>query len=311
MWQRLSKPLEWLGRFGGRLQGRTKLTVGDPNGVDARGGTGWRRFLDAELLYDVWGPHPASPWTPYHTVPLFAALDRLATDSIGPAAPPRTADATDVRNALPGLARHAAPAPFFVAPESWTVLDVPGPACVEAAVWLTAAGCQPVCTFDNWPHPKGVLQAELVLAELLRWAPVMASLRSRLRPDSPPLWICDNQRFGHRVGTPGDFDNRYYLDDSILPGPALLRSHGIRRVVYVTLAAPPEQTPLLDLQSPFAELLTAGFPVEHVELASGSLEPRPFASSPGRRRIAKSTFFRSGAGGFGSDVPEPSSGGGG
>jgi hypothetical protein len=309
MWQRWSATLEWLGRFRFGISGRAKLTVGQPGAADALGSTDWSRFARAEPLYDVWGPHPLSRWVPFHSVPLFAALDRIPAKSIGPAAPPEAGNSADWRNRLPDSVQPDAPPPPFLSADCWIILDLPGTAVIQTAVWLLNAGCQPVCTFDNWPHPRGLLRSEDILAEMLRWAGSVARLRPRMKPDSPPLWICDSQRLGERGGKPGEFDNRYFLDDSVLPGIATLRDAGIRRVVYITLTA--EDMPVLDLEPYFTELLTAGLSVQHLPLSSGGLEPAPFAAPPARRPLKRRTFRRSAAGGFGTEVPQPSSGGGG
>jgi hypothetical protein len=342
-----SKPLELLGRLRLRFppSRHRALVVGVPGGADAREGQGWRPYARADRLFDVWGPHPHSPWVPFHCVPLFAALDTVPTDSVGPAAPrtdgpgatppptgspldgpdpvpatpvgPRTTDASEATVAtaaaapmtLPEHARPGAPAPRWVTGETWTVVDLPGPLAVEAAVWLIdAAGCQPVCTFDNWPHPKGLLRPEHTLAELLRWASTVAQLRTSLTRTAPPLWICDSERLGTRAGSPGEFDNRYFLDDSILPGPEMLRRNAVKRVVYLTGGV---EIPVLDLEEPFAELLAAGFEVLLVDVADPGLEPRPFSARRVRPRPRRSGFRESAAGGFGTEVPEPSSGGGG
>jgi hypothetical protein len=311
MWRPWSRALELLGRIRfPRFPWRRAMGVGDPRAPDARGGHGWRGYLGAERLYDVWGPHPHGPWVPFHCVPLFAALDRLQTGQVGPTRPPEAREdggGAPGALALPILARPGAPPPRWLTGDTWTILDLPGPAAVEAAAWLvTSADCQPVCTFDNWPHPRGVLRAEQTLAELLRWATTVAEARPRLRPESPPLWVCDSERLGSRRASPGQFDNRYYLDDSILPGPATLRRAGVARVVYVTMGG--ESVPLLDLEGYFAELLAAGLPLLHAELEHPDLEPRPFAAPKKPRRVNTSSYRRSSAGGFGTEVPEPSSG---
>jgi hypothetical protein len=309
MWQRWSAALEWLGRLRFAWSGSPRIRVGDPDAADARGRADWRRFCRAEELFDVWGPHPSSPWVPFHSVPLFAALDRLPPPGAGPAPSPDRSDGSDPRNRVPATVTPEHAPPPFLGPATWTIIDMPGPAAVQVAAWLMAGGAQPVCTFDNWPHPKGVLRAELTLAELIRWASTVAPLRARLRPDSPPVWVCDSLRLGERSGSPGEFDNRYYLDDSTLPGPRLLAAAGIRRVVYLTLGA--EDAPVLDLVEYLAEVLSAGIVVEHADLAAATMEPRPFAGPRTRRKVATATFRRSAAGGFGTEVPQPSSGGGG
>jgi hypothetical protein len=314
MWQRWFEALERLGRIRLHFTSGSKLDVGDPTASDAQGGADWRRYITAEALYDVWGPVPAGPWAPFHCVPLFAALDRMAPRSIGPARPPgqerpgNGGGNGNGRIALPAHTRPDAPPPSWLTPQTWTILDLPGPAAVEAAVWLIASGgCQPVCTFDNWPHPKGLLKPERILAELIRWASTVAAARRGLAPGSPPLWICDSERLGGLSGKPGEFDNRYYLDDSVLPGPALLKGAGIGKVVYLTLEK--NAAVVQDLEAYFADLLAAGITVLHAALADPWLEATRFSAPPTPRPLPTAGFHRSAAGGFGTVVPEPSSGG--
>jgi hypothetical protein len=314
MWRLWSRLFELLGGIPIAMRPPKRLRVGDPAAPDAMGGWGWREYLDAERLFDVWGPVPDSPWVPFHCVPLFAALDSLTPSEIGPAPPPeeRTgeADPRSLPSALRDALRGGLTAPAWLTGDTWTILDLPGPAAVEVAAWLiTRAGCQPVCTFDHWPHERGVLRAELILAELLRWATLVAEARSLRNAGSPPLWICDSERLGTRAGVPREFDNRYYLDDSILPGPGILRRAGIRKVIYLTLTG--EQTPQLDLEAYFADLLAAGFPILHAELMNPLREPTPFQLPTSPRRLKESDYHRSSAGGFGTEIPQPSSGGGG
>ena len=315
MWRLWSGPLEFLGRLRfprllPRFLFRRKIRVGDPAAPDGRGGYEWREFLRAQALFDAWGPHPDGPWVPYHTVPLFAALDRLDARTVGPASPLGTPGRSALSEELPASAQPGAPAPSWVVAGTWVILDLPGPRSVEAAAWLVdSAGCQPVCTFDNWPHEKGVLKPENTLAELLRWAAVVASARARLVPGSPPVWLCDRERLGERPGRPGEFDNRYFLDDSVLPTPARLLANGIDRVIYVVQES--AHVPVEDLEVYFSELLGAGIPVLRTVLTDPTGEPRPLSSPPSPRKPPRSGFRRSAAGGFGTIVPEPSSGGGG
>jgi hypothetical protein len=305
MWRPWSRPLEWLGRMRLGWTTGTRIRVGDPGSVDARGGSRWQAFRSAERLFDVWAPVPGSPWVPFHALPLFAALDRINDSEIGPT----PANAGHGGFALPPHARPGASAPAWAGPGTWIVLDLPGPATVEAAVWLiTSAGCQPVCTFDNWPHPKGLLRPEATLAELIRWASTLEDTRELLAADAAPLWICDSERLGARKGKPGEFDNRYFFDDSSAPGPALLRRAGIQSAIYVS--APGQDVPVLDMEGFLTELLAAGFAVAHVDVTDPSLTPRPFVA-PAQPRKVPDDFQRSAAGGFGSEVPQPSSGGGG
>ena len=102
MWELWSKALESLGRF--RLlrfgRGKTKLRVGDPAALDAQGGGRWASYLEAEKLYDTWGPVRESPWIPFHCVLLFAALDRIPRSEIGPMPGPEAGPTTWTRKGL-------------------------------------------------------------------------------------------------------------------------------------------------------------------------------------------------------------------
>ncbi len=306
MWRRWSERLEWLGALRLGLPTFTKgWPVGEPNASDAEGGLGWKNFASPEPLYRAWGPHPEGPWVPFHCVPLFAALDRTKPEWIGPRGRVR------VPEPLWGSGEPFPPAPRWLRPGTMTILDAPGRRSVEAAAWLVVSGgCQPVCTFDNWPHEKGVLRVADVLAELLHWASVVFAARARLEADAPPLWICDSRRLGTRTGRPGEFDNRYFLDDSILPGPGFLARNGVERVVY--LHAEVASPPVSDLENYFGDLLTAGIPVLHLGLPAGpEAKPAVLVGDALRRRRPPKGFRRSAAGGFGTTVPEPSSGSGG
>jgi len=337
MWQRWSRFLEALGGIRIPVQLSGAKQAGDPSAPDAAGGRGWAAYARTEALFQVWGPLEGGPWEPYHCVPLFAALDRMDRKQIGPT-PLRMVeeDANRLARAaeggatagpqftggslvLPAHARPGAPAPAWLEPGTLCVLDLPGRAAVEAAAWLvTAAEAQPVCTFDHWPHPRGLLPAELVLAELLRWAATLATARGRIASDAPPVWVCDSTRLGTRKGSPGEFDNRYYLDDSILPTPQVLARAGITRVVYLGWSGGENGAdapalgggiPLADLVEWFTDVLGAGLEILHAPVADPELRPRPFQGPSRRPRFSTKGYRRSAAGGFGTEIPEPSSSG--
>lgn len=304
MWLPLSKVLEVLGRV--RLPTgvpRPGLAVGEPTAKDALGGDEWKRYLDVETLYDVWGPVKGGAWEPFHAIPLFAAIGRIPKERLGPM--------PDVE--LPVHMAGTTPPPAWAGPGVCAFVDLPGSRAVSTGLWLAAsAGYQPVCTFNNWPHTVGLVRSETVLAALLEYASSMARAREKLTPASPPVWLCDRRRLGERAGNPHEFDNRYYLEETVLPGPGLLKAQGIRKVVYLVPGELDRE--LDDLCGYFAELQKEGF--ELVVAATSSreavdapkiLEPR--AQEAMAHMARRLTYRRSGAGGFGALVPVPSSGG--
>ena len=76
-------------------------------------------------------------------------------------------------------------------------------------------------------------------------------------------------------------------------------------MVYVTSDVP--ELPMIDLEEYFADLRRAGLELLHVNLAAG-LETSPLAPRTTPRKPPRAGFRRSAAGGFGTEVPQPSSG---
>lgn len=294
MWSPLSKLLETIGsvRFPW-LRLRKRLTVGDPRALDARGTGDWRYYLDPRTLSNQWGPHLNSPWRPFHCLTLFAAIDYLKHQEIGP----YPVDPWPVAAFAP---------PGWIDSKTLIMADLPGPPVVALGAALGAMGCDLVCTFNNWPHPKGVLKVENTLAALLRYASWLGEKRIAYPTPGPVVWLCDADRISARPGIPGDFDNRYYIEDGIIPGPHFLRAQGISKIIYISYMP---GVLLADISAHLHEYDKQGFLVgQSVAGDNGSLSyPEPF--KPSAKLFSKTGFFRSSAGGFGGPVPHPSSGG--
>jgi hypothetical protein len=302
MWQRLLKILEAIGRV--RIPWpKTKLTVstGRADALDAQGELLWKQYLSAEVLFDTWGPAKGSPWEPYHCVTLFAALDRFPGGIIGPT-DPESAAAIEAALGDPSFF------PGWAGPGVFVLVDLPGVQSVALGSRLIQAGMQPVCTFDNWPHPAGLLKPENILAQLLRYASTVDSARATLAPDSPPVWLCDRDRFGIRPGRPLEFDNRYYLDDSVLPGIDVLRKAGISTAICLLPSG--REALLDDLHPYFAGLRKGGIETLRTSLEEPEMRLALLEVQSGKKPSFRQ-FRRSSAGGFGASVPEPSSGSGG
>ncbi|HUW59709.1 MAG TPA: hypothetical protein VMZ06_01785 [Candidatus Bathyarchaeia archaeon] len=271
---------------------RTRLVVGK-NVPDARGTADWKNFLDARNLARVWGPHPTSPWPPFHCLTLFVALDYLKRDAVGPC------------DADPWPIREFHPLPWIDA-STMLIVDMPGPQSVAFGACLAVTGCDLVCTFNNWPHLRGVIRPEHTLAALLRYASWLAEKRAAFPTPGPVAWLCDAGRLGTRKGKPGQFDNRYYIEDSIMPGSKFLKAQGITKVVYVTSSL---GAPNADITVHLREYQKDGLQVElAIAKDDGAIQPPEPLTLPDKS-FSTLGFFRSSAGGFGAPVPHPSSGG--
>lgn len=311
MWQPLLTLLEFLTPSGsGTASHETAFSVGDPNGVDSRLGMGWKRFMSARVLWFAWGPQRGSPWEPFNCVTLFAALDDVLRDcrdcKVGPLAD----------GDVPDFLKPAAGAPAWANANTMVLVDLPGPLSVAVGYLLAAtAGYQPVCTFDNWPNKLGVQKPEMILGRLLFYADAMTEVRrEKLHAKSPPVWLCDANRLGGGKPTPGNFDNRYMIEDRLLPGAQVLRQAGITRIVYVDVAPTAARVGNQDLLKYLDFIYMQGVQITTVSVASAAAWQTPenyvrLASDGPETSAGYYGLMRSSAGGFGDFVPQPSSGG--
>jgi hypothetical protein len=215
------------------LQKREGWDVGDQGaplrfpasaGVDADGS---RDFELASLATDL---APARPsLAPFYVPTLFQSLEassgRTLRSELRPVPPP-DAQADYLRGeAILSLFRAVE-----MPKDTALVLDLEGPTSVAIAAAL-AKGFEPVFTFDNWPHPLGVVASHLTLASALYYRPVFLQARAARPPDAPAAFILDRNRLAHYTDDGGQFDNRYVAK---LPLAENLRSLGVRHVLYVT-----------------------------------------------------------------------------
>ncbi|WP_438010813.1 hypothetical protein WME89_20435 [Sorangium sp. So ce321] len=106
------------------------------------------------------------------------------------------------------------------------IVDLDGPESVAFAAGAAEA-FEPVFTFDNWPHPRGVVKAHLTLAAAAYYQPLFA--RSAAGPRAT-MFVLDRQRLSAYSDDAAQFDNRYVAR---LPAADALWDRGVRRVLYV------------------------------------------------------------------------------
>lgn len=310
---------ERIARFGiGRTRALDARYSGPRGGVDCMLGEDWQSYLRSRDLFELWSPPPASPWSGFHRPTLFAALDGLPRDRLWPSAP-LGFDAREAPRALPA----------WMDARSAILLDLPAAISVAWGALLSLrAGHEPVATFNNWPHARGVVDMWGAIGGLLHHAPWQREAKERRQADGrqrAPVMLLDRMRLGERTPKPRDFDNRYFLLDSDLPTVAMLRRAGVERLVYVrpteSLLPPAPQHDEVDDMNRYLFEIAKGIPVALASLSTqgwtAGEEAR--AWTPTLRKTPFNTttdptfqgFRRSAAGGFGELVPEPSSGSGG
>jgi hypothetical protein len=313
MWQPLLKILDWVGRVDIAVAHQTpRVQAGNVNNPSIEGGTAWKKYLGTEVLWQTWGPAAGSPWEPFHCVTLFAAIDaarrnRKDDPAFAPCGEPPWHH----------LLQYEEPLPAWAESQSvMLMLDFPGPMAVHAGYsFAYRGGFQPVCTFDNWPNRFGVLRPEDIISAMLYYAPYMDQIHQSHTARSLPMWLCDFNRNGRSKPGPSQYDNRYALEDRLLPGPQLLLANGIDSVVYLTEEAP--RIVSWDVIPWLRNLAGKGITVYLATLADEKLyrDPTPIRMEDSSKVILKSnqqarSLMRSSAGGFGAMIPEPSSSGG-
>jgi hypothetical protein len=143
--------------------------------------------------------------------------------------------------------------------------DLPGPLAVAFAAALAPRFC-PVFTFDNWPHPLGVVPSHLTLGACLYYLPLLRE-GAQVRPQpAPALFVLDANRLNRYRDQPDQFDNRYVAP---LPSAASLRELGVKRVLYVRPDAD-SLTELDDLNADFVSWDHEGIAVRAMPLSDFS-----------------------------------------
>lgn len=195
------------------------------------------------------------------------------------------------------------------------VVDLPGEDSVKTGIALAQCGFRPVPLYNSASGPnhifgnRALVDVEPVKRLLFEAATVLS--RQNLAPDAPPAFLLDSNRCGTSVPVPGKFDNRSIVFPQDFPSANFLQSHGIQRVV---LFQGTKNQPSSDLAHVLVRSQEAGIQILRRDSDSGSPIQPIKVMTPSRfrsiwyRALALIGLRRNSAGGFGSVVPQPSSG---
>lgn len=243
----------------------------------------WKNYLQGRKLLEAWSPVTGSPWNPYLKPTLFSSLDDIgdrAQPIYGPAE--RTAEEQSRI-----FARNEK-----ISDKEMVIVDLPGDESVAWGVALARAqGLQPIVTFNNWPHQRGVLKAERVLGALIYYAAEMDQLKKdgKITRKAQPAFILDANRLGINKNVKGrDFDNRYYLSESDLPSADPLKAAGIRHVLYIVASEDVKQEQD-DLNAYFAHLEAGGIDFALIPAQKYADENQVLAEKKERRATVHSS----------------------
>ena len=154
-------------------------------------------------------------------------------------------------------------------PETAVVVDLPGQQSIAFAAGL-AEVFDPCFTFENWPHPRGVVPAHLVLGAAAYYQPLFARTMASRKQPGPPVLVLDRYRLAAYTDDAKEFDNRYAVK---LPTASALRDLGVKHVLYVV----PTGSDLVevdDLNEQLVAYAGAGVDVKAVAVSDFGPDPR-------------------------------------
>jgi hypothetical protein len=258
--------------------------------------------MTAEEIFACWAPQSCQEsadeplWSRWAKPVAFAHLPQLPASGAGPE-PPAPAE----EFAVPALAAQRA-----------IIVDLPGRRSVDMGVALARRGYRPVPLYNACHGASEVVDMEGLMRALIEAAEVLRTLQ--IDSAAPPAFLLDSHRLKGTVSPamPGDFDNRWITLPQDFPSAAFLLSRGITEALLIQEDL---DRPQNDLAHVLLRWQEAGMQILVIGPHAPG-EPRPIVVAPPSRfrslwytALALVGLRRNSAGGFGSRIPAPSSGG--
>ena len=186
---------------------------------------GWRVYTDPEKLRVAWGPTETANQK-FVSSELINSLNQpTLKSSIQPVHSPSMDEAFARGLGMKELLQQSKN------PETTAlVVDLPGPEAVAYAAALSDYA-DIVTTFDNWPHPNGVVPSEETLGAMLYYAQEVEENKAKRAADAPTLFVLDSNRLTAYKDAGEEFDNRYIVT---MPTASNLKSEKVAAVIYAT-----------------------------------------------------------------------------
>jgi hypothetical protein len=263
------------------LQGKTD--------ADAKGGQDWRTYLSPDALVTALTP-AAAEWQPYFVPTLVQSLGQptLATKM----SPEYDDSMKEAQARGESIAKTLLPA-TEKANTTLIVIDMPGRQAVAMAAGM-ADTAHLAFSFDNWPHPIGVVKSHDTLAALLYYAGDIAAKKAKLGADAPLAVVLDNNRLQPFTNPDTQFDNRYVAK---MPEPDVLKAKGIKNILYITPDRTQERE-LDDLNDLFVDYKKGDMQVAVLPAAdlqrSAEPEKRTVQTAAGPREVVEYRYYYGG-----------------
>jgi hypothetical protein len=202
------------------------LTLPGMTDTDSQGGAAWRKYVTPDALIAALSP-TAEAWKPYFVPTLMQALAQV---TLATKMAPVIDEAMQEAHARGEAIGHDLLPATEKSNTTLMVVDMPGRQAVALAAGMSDAA-NVVMTFDNWPHPIGVVPSQETLGAMLYYAGEIEANKAKLKPDAPTLLVLDSNRVNSYTDSDKQFDNRYMAK---MPEPAALKTQGITNLLYIT-----------------------------------------------------------------------------
>jgi len=254
--------------------------------------------MNGEEIFNIWTP-ATSPWAVWAKPVLFTDLSTW----------------DGARSLRPNWEMLNVDWIKSIAPNTALIIDLPNSQSIFYALALAKLGYQPVPLFNCCSASFGeeeVLSTSDLRADLNRGASDLQTIQ--LSRDARPAFLLDAVRLiGTCTPSPGKFDNRWMVFPQDFPSATFLREAGIIQIVVIQFS---KGKPQEDLRQVLLRWQEAGLQILSKSL-DDALSPAPIqvTSTPKyrwffQRALALARFRHNSAAGFGSVIPDPSSGAG-
>ncbi len=245
-----------------------QLSLAHKVASDSGNSIDWTKYKDPKQLLDAYAPTDTA-WSPYVVPTLVQSLAQPTLQSqIAPVHTPAMDDAYSR-----GLGMKQILADSEDPANTVLVVDIPGPQAVAYGAALSDVA-DVVMTFDNWPHPAGVVNSDQTLGALLYYAGEVEK-KKKDRPDDPAtVLLLDSRRLSEYTDDGDKFDNRYVAK---LPPADQLKSMGVKTVLYA-VPDPSVKTEADDINEDFVAYGKQGITVSKFPLSD--FQPAPAGDVP-------------------------------
>lgn len=200
-----------------------RLTLANKTAADSQNSMDWISYRDPQKLLSAWSPTD-STWEPFVVPTLVQSLSQPSLQQ--EIAPVHTASMDEAYSRGLGMKEilRATKDPS----NTLVVVDIPGPEAVAYGAALSDVA-NVVVSFDNWPHPAGVVGSDQTLGAMLYYAQEVEKQREKRPDDAPTVLLLDANRLADYTDSGDKFDNRYVAK---LPPSDKLKSIGVENVMY-------------------------------------------------------------------------------